>query len=134
MGFYTAKLSSFETKDFFARNLANLTCFRSFFVDRLKLNVKNEQPYSNLKVEIIVICKDFKTKSLKTFHINIPRHVKIGLCKDTCVEFFCFCLVLCTQSDEDIYRILDGCEEIWILCSSGKNNLVRRDIVLDTRT
>jgi hypothetical protein len=24
-----------------------------------------------------------------------------------------------------IYRILDGCEEIWILCSSGKNNISR---------
>jgi antirestriction protein len=39
-----------------------------------------------------------------------------------------------------IYRILDGCEEIWILCSSGKNNISRVsaanewDIVLDTRT
>ena len=25
----------------------------------------------------------------------------------------------------NIYRILDGCEEIWILCSSGKNNISR---------
>ena len=24
-----------------------------------------------------------------------------------------------------IYRILHGCEKIWILCSSGKNNISR---------
>jgi hypothetical protein len=38
------------------------------------------------------------------------------------------------------YRILDGCEEIWILCSSGKNNISRvsaaneGDIGFDIRT
>ena len=25
----------------------------------------------------------------------------------------------------NIYRILHGCEKIWILCSSGKNNISR---------
>jgi hypothetical protein len=30
---------------------------------------------------------------------------------------------------------LGGCDEIWILCSSGKNNIVdERDIVFDTKT
>jgi hypothetical protein len=45
-----------------------------------------------------------------------------------------------TRAQYNIYRILDGCEEIWILCSSGKNNISRVsaanewDIVFDTRT
>jgi hypothetical protein len=42
------------------------------------------------------------------------------------------------QECNNIYRILDGCEEIWILYSSGKNNISRVsaanewDIVFDT--
>ncbi len=30
-----------------------------------------------------------------------------------------------TDSVVNIYRILHGCEKIWILCSSGKNNISR---------
>ena len=34
----------------------------------------------------------------------------------------------------NIYRILDGCEEIWILCSSGKNNISRVSAARDAGT
>ena len=48
--------------------------------------------------------------------------------------------VLCVTKNLHIWRILHGGEKIWILCSSGKNNISRVsaanewDIVLSTRT
>ena len=42
-----------------------------------------------------------------------------SLCAITLNYFYSYFIL------QHIYRILDGCEEIWILCSSGKNNISR---------
>jgi hypothetical protein len=51
-------------------------------------------------------------------------------CKDDADHLSNFNAVLTRLSGaglrlKKIYRILDGCEETWILCSSGKNNISR---------